>query len=184
MSRLFHDGLIVFLIVGVLMNREDAMMTALLNTPFQVFDLVKTLILSACLWNGLFNIIQASGIISRLSFLFQPVLYWIYGKNQEKEVYDYLASNLLANLLGLGTLATLSGLKAIQALNKSKHHRRSIIILVVINTAGFSIIPTTMMTLRQSNHSLEVLSFYPYSLIIGLTITLLGIVLTKVFVHE
>ena len=88
MSRLFHDGLIVFLIVGVLMNREDAM-TALLNTPFQVFDLVKTLILSACLWNGLFNIIQASGIISRLSFLFQPVLYWIYGKNQEKEVYDY-----------------------------------------------------------------------------------------------
>ena len=86
--------------------------------------------------------------------------------------------------MGLGTLATLSGLKAIQALNKSKHHRRSIIILVVINTAGFSIIPTTMMTLRQSYHSLDVLSFYPYSLIIGLTITLLGIVLTKVFVHE
>ena len=184
MSKLFHYGFIVFLIVGLMMNNENEMMTALLNTPFQVFDLVKTLVLSACLWNGLLNIIQASGIIEKLSFLIKPLLYFMYGKNRNQQVYDYLSSNLLANLLGLGTLATLSGLKAIQALKQDKHSKQAMIMLVVVNTAGFSIIPTTMMTLRQSYHSQNLLSFYPYSLVIGLTITLLGILLTKVIVRE
>ena len=108
----------------------------------------------------------------------------MYGKNRNQQVYNYLSSNLLANLLGLGTLATLSGLKAIQSLKQEKHSKQAMIMLVVVNTAGFSIVPTTMMTLRQSYHSQNLLSFYPYSLVIGLTITLLGILLTKVIVRE
>ena len=188
MPKLFHYGFIIFIIIGILMNKQSMMVEAILNTPFQVFDLVKTLVLSACLWNGLLNIIQASGIIDHLSFVIKPVLYFIYGKQiEDQTIYHYLSSNLVANLLGLGTLATISGLKAIKALDK--HHNqetpsKAMKMLIVMNTAGFSLIPSTMMTLRQNYHSLSVLSFYPYSFVIGLTITFIGILIIKVIVHE
>lgn len=188
MPKLFHYGFIVFIIIGILMHKQDVMVEAILNTPFQVFDLVKTLVLSACLWNGLLNIIQSSGIINHLSFMIKPILRFIYGKQIENEtIYQYLSSNLLANLLGLGTLATMSGLKAIKALDENHNQdtpSKAMKMLVVINTAGFSLIPSTMMTLRQNYHSQSVLAFYPYSLTIGLIITLLGIFIIKVIVHE
>lgn len=188
MAKLFHYGFILFIVIGIIMNRQGMMVEAILDTPFQVFDLVKTLVLSACLWNGLLNIIQASGIIDHLSFIMKPILYFIYGKEiEDQTIYYYLSSNLVANLLGLGTLATISGLKAIKVLDTHYHQdtpSKAMKMLIVVNTAGFSLIPSTMMTLRQNYHSLSVLAFYPYSLAIGLTITMIGIVIIKVFVHE
>ena len=52
----------------------------------------------------------------------------------------------------------MSGLQAISKL-KEKNYPLQIKILVVINTAGFSILPTTMMTIRQNYHSQKYFSF-------------------------
>lgn len=166
------------------MNHQQQMLESLLKTPFEVFELTKTLILSLCLWNGLLKVIQASRMMDHFTFLLRPILKFIYGKCIEEEsLYQNLSSNLLANLLGLGTLATLSGLKAIQLL-KEKGYQQAIMLLVVMNTAGFSILPTTMMTLRQSYHSKHLLAFYPYSLFIGFIISVVGVLIIKVIDHE
>lgn len=183
MNKIFHYGIILFIIVGLIFNKQEAMLKALLQTPFDVFELCKTLILSICLWNGLLKIIQASNMMNHLNFLFKPLLRWIYGRCiQDEQIYQALSSNLIANLLGLGTLATMSGLQAIFKL-KEKNYPLQIKILVVINTAGFSILPTTMMTIRQNYHSQNILAFYPYSLFIGFSITIIGIVIIKVIEH-
>ena len=67
-------GLILFIIVGLIFNKQEAMLKALLKTPFDVFELCKTLILSICLWNGLLKIIQASKMVDHLNFLFKPTI--------------------------------------------------------------------------------------------------------------
>ena len=117
MNKFFQYTLIILLIIGFIMNHQQQMLAALLKTPFEVFELTKTLVLSLCLWNGLLKVIQASRMMDHFTFLLRPILKFIYGKCIEEEsLYQNLSSNLLANLLGLGTLATLSGLKAIQLL--------------------------------------------------------------------
>ena len=121
------------------------------------------------------------------SFKFSILFLYVYffsscNFNQDEQIYQALSSNLIANLLGLGTLATMSGLQAISKL-KEKNYPLQIKILVVINTAGFSILPTTMMTIRQNYHSQNILAFYPYSLFIGFSITIIGIVIIKVIEH-
>ena len=119
MNKIFHYGIILFIIVGLIFNKQEAMLKALLQTPFDVFELCKTLILSICLWNGLLKIIQASNMVNHLNFLFKPLLRWIYGRCiQDEQIYQALSSNLIANLLGLGTLATMSGLQAISKLKE------------------------------------------------------------------
>ena len=127
MNKFFQYTLIILLIIGFIMNHQQQMLAALLKTPFEVFELTKTLVLSLCLWNGLLKVIQASRMMDHFTFLLRPILKFIYGKCIEEEsLYQNLSSNLLANLLGLGTLATLSGLKAIQLL-KEKGYRQEFI---------------------------------------------------------
>lgn len=184
MNKFYQYTLILLVILGFLTNHQKQMLQALLNTPFEVFELTKTLILSICLWNSLLKIIEASKMMNHLRFFLKPLLKTIYGKCIEEEsLYQSLSSNLLANILGLGTLATLSGLKAIQQL-KEKGYQKAMMLLVVMNTAGFSLLPTTLMTLRQNYHSQHLLKFYPYSLFIGFFISLVGVLIIKVMDHE
>lgn len=44
MNKIFHYGIILFIIVGLIFNKQEAMLKALLQTPFDVFELCKTLI--------------------------------------------------------------------------------------------------------------------------------------------
>lgn len=188
MAKVFKFGLIFFILTAFCTNHQNQLFAAILSSPQQVFDLIKVIVLSACLWNGLLNIIKASGLISQLSFILKPVLKLIYGDVvNDDPVYIYLSTNFIANLLGVGSLASISGLKAMQTLTKYQHDPKipckEMMLLVVLNTTGLSIIPTTMMTLRHSYGSHDILGFFNYSLIIGLIITIIGIIASKVIEH-
>lgn len=164
------------------------MFTKMIETPSEVFDLVKTVVLSACLWNGILNIMKASGFMNHIIILMKPLLSWIYGNKviEDEIAYLYLSSNFIANLLGLGSLATISGLQAMKTLKNYQENEspcKEMMILVVLNTTGLSLIPTTLMTLRQSYHSSNLLGFFPYTLIVGIICTLLGIFINKVIHH-
>lgn len=188
MASVFKYGLVLFVICGFLTNNHEVMFTSILDTPMAVFDLIKMIVLSGCLWNGFLNIIKASGFINHLSFLFKPLLKLIYGSIIENDtVYLYLSTNFIANLLGVGSLASISGLKAMEALRPYQQDPKipckEMMLLVIMNTTGLSIIPTTMMTLRQNYHSHDILGFFKYSIIIGIIITTVGVIASKVIEH-
>ena len=69
MAKLWRYGMILFLICGLVMHHEEAMVNAMMETPYMVLDLVITLILSACLWGGFLNIIEKSGFMDYFAFL-------------------------------------------------------------------------------------------------------------------
>lgn len=185
MNKIFKYGLVVFIIFSLVFRKQDILFQQILQTPLQVFDITLTLVLSACLWNGLLSIVRASGLIGLLSFVLRPVLSWIYGGCiNDDNIYNLLSANIIANLLGLGSLATISGLQAIKALHDNQTDKKfpgkEMMILVVMNTCGLSLIPTTIMTLRQSFSTNLSNDFFLYSILIGFTITIIGIVLIKV----
>ena len=123
MAKVFKFGLIFFVIIAFCTNNQNKMFEAILSSPQQVFDLIKVIVLSACLWNGFLNIIKASGLIKQLSFLLKPILKLIYGNTvEDDQVYLYLSTNFIANLLGVGSLASISGLKAMQSFSYFKHY--------------------------------------------------------------
>ena len=100
MAKLWKWSVVIFLLIGLLLHREEDMMNALMETPYQVFDLVMTVILSACLWGGFLNIIEKTGFMNYFSIVLKPLLRLIYGNIiDQKHVYAYLSSNIAANLL-------------------------------------------------------------------------------------
>lgn len=188
MSSVFKYGLLLFIACAFLTNNQTVMFTSLLETPMKVFDLIKMIVLSGCLWNGFLNIIKASGFIHHLSFICKPVLRLIYGNVIENsDIYLYLSSNFIANLLGVGSLASISGLQAMKSMKPlqtdPKLPCKEMMILVIMNCTGLSIVPTTMMTLRQNYGSHDILGFFTYSIIIGIIITIVGVITSKVIEH-
>ena len=65
-----------------------------------------------------FKYYQSSGLIKQLSFILKPILKLVYGKAvEDQQIYLYLSTNFIANLLGVGSLASISGLKAMKSFN-------------------------------------------------------------------
>ena len=57
MAKVFKFGLVFFVLTAFATNHQNDMFKAILESPNQVFELIKILVLSACLWNGFLNII-------------------------------------------------------------------------------------------------------------------------------
>lgn len=189
MAKLWKMGMIVFIVCGLLTHHEEEMMNAMMDTPYMVLELVMTLFLSACLWGGFLHIIEKSGFMNYFSFFLKPLLRLIYGKDIEKEhIYDDISSNVIANLLGLGTLATISGLKAFQHLQDINPHpsypSKSMLTLVIMNTAGMCLFPSSLIMIRKEFGASSLYEFYPYMLFISITIIIVGLLLQKVIDHE
>lgn len=185
MVKLYKYGFLLFFIITIVLNNQQVVFQEILKVPKTVFDLVITLTLSACLWSGLLQVIKASGMLTLLTFLLQPILKLIYNEAlEDDETKCYLSTNFLANLLGLGALASVSGLNAMRYLQKNNPYQKkpskTMVKLVVINTTGLTFLPTTMMMLRSQLDSQNILVFYPSSLMIGITITILGVILVQV----
>jgi spore maturation protein A len=101
------------------------------------------------LWLGITRIIEDSGLIHRLSGLFQyPVRRLFKNIPKEHPAVTSITLNLLANFFGLGNAATPLGIKAMQDL-KTLHPdgetiTHEMMVFIVVNTASIQLIPFTV----------------------------------------
>lgn len=82
---------------------------------------------------------------SFLSKKMKPLISSIF-PGEKKEVYDDLAINLSANLLGMGSAGTPSGISATEKFSYSKNRT----MLLVINSTSIQLIPTTIIAIRST----------------------------------
>ncbi len=157
-----------------------------MNAPKAVYDLVLTLILSACLWGGFLNIIEKSGFMNMFSYILKPLLKLIYGSIiNNKSIYNYLSLNVLSNLIGLGTLSCVSGIHAFKEMyNEKGYVCREMLTLVIFNSAGFTLYPASIIMLRKSMGSILLYEFYPYMIVISVVVLICGLIVQRVIDHE
>ena len=89
------------------------------------------------------------------------------------------------NMLGVGNAATPFGLKtmkSLQELNMKKDTAsRSMITFIILNTAAVTIIPTTIISLRILNKSINPMSIVPYIIITSTLSCLIGLILDRLY---
>ncbi len=112
-----------------------------------------------CLWNGLIQIAEKSGLTKSLSKLLTPVLKLLFPTLKDEKTKQAIAMNMTANILGLDNAATPLGLKAmkrLQELNTDPNTAdNNMVRFVVINTASLHLISTTIALLRQEYGSVS-----------------------------
>ena len=153
---LIGSGIIYSLFTGnmAFINNE------ILNSAEEAINLVLTMIPVLLLWMGVMNIADKSGLLDLFAKLLSPFLSKLFTSlKKDSKALGYVASNIACNVLGLGSVATPFGLKAMQEMQKENPKKdeasEAMITFLVLNTAGVTIIPTTVIALRNSYGSIS-----------------------------
>ena len=136
-----------------------------------------------CLWMGLMEIMNRTGIAGKLSALFRPLLKNLFPQNaKNEEALKNVSANMSANLLGLGNAATPLGIKAAEAmarLSRAGTASNDLCMLIVINTASIQLIPATVAGVRAAAGSQAPFDILPAVWITSLASVTAGILAAK-----
>lgn len=106
------------------------------------------------------KIAEDAGLLDKFSKLLRPLMKRLFPSvNKDSKALGYIASNIAANMLGLGSAATPFGLKAMDELQKINDKKdtasTAMITFLVLNTAGVTLIPTTVLSMRVASQSIN-----------------------------
>ena len=165
------------LMYGLITGRGNKLAEVILEIPRESLTLSITVIGSAIMWSGFMKVMEEAGVISKLSKLLSPLMKIIFPKLKDEKALNYISTNISANLFGLGFAATPSGLLGMKRLSEISDIDKSVasddmVTFLVLNTAGVTLVPTTVLALRDSLGSNNPADF----MLIGLIGTLLSCV--------
>ncbi|RID89278.1 spore maturation protein [Peribacillus asahii] len=109
-------------------------------------------------WLGLMKIAESAGLLEKLSFLFRPLMRWLFPDIPiNHPAMGYILSNMMANTFGLGNAATPLGIKAMEQMKELNGGQakvsRSMVTFLAINTSSITLIPTTVIAIRMNYNS-------------------------------
>lgn len=156
-NKLWSGFIIVGSICMILSGKVELLNKQILESGDVAFKLLIQLFPLISLWLGIMKIASNSGLLKKLSKLLEPFLTFIFPDIPTDNIaFEYISSNIIANMFGLGNAATPFGLKAMEEMKKisnSDEASNSMITFLVINTCGLTIIPTTIIALRLMHNS-------------------------------
>jgi spore maturation protein SpmA len=143
--KLFQGDVLVF----------SKILTGLFDTAKTGFDISLGLVGVMSLWLGIMKIGERAGMIALFARALDPLFRRVFPDiPRGHPASGSMVMNFSANMLGLDNAATPLGLKAmkeLQELNPDKAVASNpMIMFLVLNTAGVTLIPTSVIAIRQS----------------------------------
>lgn len=110
------------------------------------------------LWCGIMEIAERAGLIKALAKKMKPFLRFLFPTVPENnKALDYISTNVIANILGLGWAATPAGIKAmeeLQKINKEKEKAsRAMCMFMVFNMSSLQLICVNLIAYRSQYES-------------------------------
>ena len=157
-SYIWFFLIVVGIIFAIITGRLDIINDSILTNSSKALDLMLSILPVIVLWTGIMKIAEESGLLKKFAKLVEPILSRLFPSiPSDNPALGFIASNIAANMMGLGSAATPFGLKAMSELQKinTKKDTASVamITFLVLNTAGVTIVPTTVLALRIAHAS-------------------------------
>ena len=179
---LFIIGIGYSFFAGTIADVNQAIITGASAAVTLVFSLAGILIF----WTGVLQVANQAKMLDLFALLLRPVTKLLYPRlGHHHPAMKYLTTNMISNLLGLSSVATGAGVKAIQALQATNPNKQrpsfEMYTLLVVNTAGLALIPTTIITLRATFNAVNPTDVY-LPIILTATISLIwGLIIHNIW---
>ena len=150
MNYIFYFLIVFSIIIGAINGKLQEVTNAVMTGAELSVKVAFSLIGIMAFWLGIMKIAQKSGIIEWIAKVLKPITKILFNEiPPESDAVGDIAMNFTANAFGLSNAATPFGLKAmeeLQQVNKEKNSAsNSMCLLLGMNTAGFQLIPTTVL---------------------------------------
>lgn len=128
-------------------------------------------------WMGIMQVMDDCKLSHKLSKILSRPVQYIFGKT-DAETEKNICLNIASNIIGIGSAATPYGIKAMQGMDKGdKKATRGMIMLVVINSTGIQLLPTTVIGMRAVAGSVSPSAILWPTIVSTFIPTILGILL-------
>ena len=151
-------------IYGAVTGHLDAVTNAALDSADDAISLCITMAGVMALWMGLMEIAKEAGLIGKMTRGIRPFLTFLFPKiPQGHPALGYIATNIIANILGLGWACTPAGLKAMEALSDLDKERGNtgqiasaeMCTFLILNISSLQLIPVNMIAYRSQYGSVN-----------------------------
>lgn len=152
---------------GIATGRMEEIGNGALESAGSAVTVCITMLGILSMWTGLMQVARASGLLTRMAEWLRPVIRFLFpGLPEDSRASEYIATNMVANIMGLGWAATPAGLMAMEELALVEEKRgsrgyrpgedtelrvasREMCTLLVINMSSLQMIPINMIAYRS-----------------------------------
>lgn len=193
--------ILIGVVYGAFTGKMAEVTNAALDSAGDAVSLCITMIGVMALWVGLMEIAQKSGLIAKLTRGIQPFISFLFPRIPKGHpAREYIATNLIANVLGLGWACTPAGLKAMEELAKLEEERGNLEYLseskgtggktgrvasnemctfLILNISSLQLIPVNMIAYRQQYGSVNPAGIIAPAIVATFISTLTAVVYCK-----
>lgn len=195
--------ILIGILYAALTGNIAAVTEAALDSAGEAVSLSITMAGIVALWMGLMEVAQKAGIIKRLTIGIQPFLSFLFPNIPKSHMArEYIATNFIANILGLGWACTPAGLKAMEALALLEEERgnphylptpkgtaggvqereasREMCTFLIMNISSLQLIPVNMIAYRSQYGSINPAAVIAPAILATCMSTLIAVVYCKV----
>lgn len=155
MLNYLWSGMIIFsIILSAFSGGMDAITQSALMSAKEAVELSFGMLGVVAMWMGIMRIAEKSGIIEGLSRKMRPILRFLFPDVPDGHpAQKYIATNMIANFLGLGSAATPPGLKAMEELQKLNDNKdrasHAMCMFLIVNISSVQMISINIITYRM-----------------------------------
>ena len=152
MNYIFFILITLSIIAGIMNNKLQDVINAMLTSCNTAVEIAISLIGIMAFWLGMMRIAEKAGLVQIISKIIHPITKLLF-KDVDKNspTSGNIALSITANALGLTNAATPIGLKVMKELQENNPKKDtatdSMCMFLGMNTAGFQIIPATVIAI-------------------------------------
>lgn len=182
--------IIIGIIYGSLTGHMAELSNAALDSAREAVTLCITMLGVMALWVGLMQIAQKAGIIASMTKKLRPFLLFLFPRLRYEDIaLEYISTNVVANILGLGWACTPAGLKAMEELGKIQRKNKAykdptaasneMCNFLILNISSLQLIPVNIIVYRSQYGSVTPTSIIMPAILATTCSTLAGILFIK-----
>ena len=188
LNYIWAGMILLGVIYGVCTGQMSALTGGALDSAGEAVSLCITMAGVMALWMGLMEIAQESGMITKMTKGIRPFLKFMFPRLPEDHpAGEYIATNLIANVLGLGWACTPAGLKAMEQLAKLEEQRgkkvtaasNEMCTFLILNISSLQLIPVNMIAYRSRYDSANPAVIIAPALVATLFSTIISVIYCK-----
>lgn len=185
LNYIWLSMIILAVVVGGINGKMDDVTKSAIDSAGNAVVIAIGLVGIMALWLGIVKIAEDSGLMKLVARIIAPVLRKLFPDIPAGHpAMSSMTMNIAANMLGLANAATPLGLKAMEDLEKLNKNpgiaTNAMCTFLTINTAGFQLIPATMIGILTSSGSKDPTAIIGTTLAAGFTAVVTGITVVKI----
>lgn len=196
MNYIWAAMIIIGVIFAAFSGNLEGVTNAAIDSAKDAVALCITMFGVMSLWVGLMEVAKECGIIKKLTKGISPFVNFMFPDiPKEHKAREYISTNIVANILGLGWAATPAGLKAMEELGKLKEERESgsatrniasneMCTFLIINISSLQLIPVNIIAYRSQYGSVNPAAVIGPGLLATLISTLAAVIFCRLFCRK